>query len=181
MNYREYRQQRLEELRTTPRMPDGGVYRNHVDGLIDLLQETMPVSALEIGCAFGVSTETIALHSRLVWTVDCWIYPEAQRPWYERCGTYPHVHLLAGRSPEILAKLPAGLTFDLVYIDGDHEYQSVKADIAATLPLIKPGGVLAGHDWSAGGVQMAVLEFWRSLERAGLPQIYADGSWMIRL
>lgn len=39
----------------------------------------------------------------------------------------------------------AGL--DFVYIDGLHDYDSVTADLNAWAPLIKAGGVLAGHDY----------------------------------
>lgn len=36
---------------------------------------------------------------------------------------------------------------DFVYIDGLHDYDSVTADLSAWAPLVKPGGVLAGHDY----------------------------------
>lgn len=60
--------------------------------------------------------------------------------------------------------------FDLVFIDGSHEYDAVKADLDAWWPLVKNGGIIAGHDFgqrspycngSAGfypGVERAVRE-----------------------
>lgn len=45
---------------------------------------------------------------------------------------------------------------DRLYIDGDHSTEAVAADIAAWMPLIKPGGVIAGHDFGNFGVEPAV-------------------------
>ena len=58
-------------------------------------------------------------------------------------------------------------SIDVVYIDGDHTYGGVKADIGAWWPKVKPGGILAGHDYCTGktglgyeyGVIEAVQEF----------------------
>jgi predicted O-methyltransferase YrrM len=38
-------------------------------------------------------------------------------------------------------------SLDFVFIDADHVYESVKRDIIAWLPKIKPGGIIAGHDY----------------------------------
>jgi hypothetical protein len=37
--------------------------------------------------------------------------------------------------------------FDLVYIDGDHSYDAVIADIKAWMPKVRNGGILCGHDY----------------------------------
>lgn len=37
---------------------------------------------------------------------------------------------------------------DIVFIDGNHKYQPVLDDIEAWYPLVRPGGVLCGHDYS---------------------------------
>jgi predicted O-methyltransferase YrrM len=53
-----------------------------------------------------------------------------------------------------------GIKFDFVFIDAAHDYESVKEDILAWRPLVRRGGVLAGHDydWGYPGVVHAVRE-----------------------
>lgn len=54
----------------------------------------------------------------------------------------------------------AGATMDMVFLDGDHSYEGVRDDIAAWLPLLRPGGLLCGHDYAPRwtGVRQAVDE-----------------------
>ena len=51
-------------------------------------------------------------------------------------------------------------TLDAVFIDAEHTYEAVKADIAAWYPKVKKGGYLAGHDYAPGfdGLIQAVHE-----------------------
>jgi predicted O-methyltransferase YrrM len=55
-------------------------------------------------------------------------------------------------------------TLDMVFIDGDHNYESVRDDIAAWRPRVKTGGIISGHDYSGDmygsfpGVDQAVHE-----------------------
>ena len=58
-------------------------------------------------------------------------------------------------------------SLDFVFIDAAHDYDSVKNDILAWLPKIKPGGVLAGHDYypygsDHQGVYRAVQEIFNN-------------------
>jgi predicted O-methyltransferase YrrM len=45
------------------------------------------------------------------------------------------------------AKLIDDKTIDLVFIDADHKYDSVRRDIDAWLPKVKKGGIICGHDY----------------------------------
>jgi len=52
-------------------------------------------------------------------------------------------------------------SLDLVFIDGDHSHEGARSDIHAWWPLLRNGGVLAGHDYTFTwpGVVRAVNEF----------------------
>jgi predicted O-methyltransferase YrrM len=49
-------------------------------------------------------------------------------------------------------------SLDFVFLDADHRYQGIKADIAAWYPTVSPRGVLAGHDFTDPDVRRAVTE-----------------------
>lgn len=51
-----------------------------------------------------------------------------------------------------------GPIFDLVFLDADHSYNAVRADIWAWSHLVRPGGILSGHDVNWPGVKQAVDE-----------------------
>jgi predicted O-methyltransferase YrrM len=77
-----------------------------------------------------------------------------------------------GRTSELIRKYSnqaahdfADGSIDVVYIDGAHDYEAVKEDIALWFPKVKDGGVLCGHDYTGRshlhefGVIPAVQEF----------------------
>lgn len=56
-----------------------------------------------------------------------------------------------------------GIQVDMVFVDGGHQYHEAKGDIETWLPLIKPGGIMAVHDYEKTskvwiGVNQAVKE-----------------------
>jgi len=68
-------------------------------------------------------------------------------------------------SVEAAERLPRH-SMDFVYIDARHDYESVKEDLHAWFDKVRPGGILAGHDYADGilvqgdfGVKSAVDEF----------------------
>lgn len=63
------------------------------------------------------------------------------------CGVEKEVNALQMTSVLASEKF-ADQSVDCVFIDGAHDYMSVVADIEAWLPKIKPGGLIAGDDYS---------------------------------
>ena len=51
-----------------------------------------------------------------------------------------------------------GRTLDLCFLDADHSYEGVREDIWAWQKVVRPGGILAGHDLNWPGVRDAVVE-----------------------
>ena len=76
-------------------------------------------------------------------------------------GRFPHTKwsLLRSFSHRVLPFIPEGV--DFVYIDGLHDYESVKEDIHDWFPKLHSGGILCGHDYNETnpGTIQAVNEF----------------------
>ncbi len=71
-----------------------------------------------------------------------------------------HQHFSTNVAPEF-----SDHSFDWIYIDGKHDYESVRADLLAFRDKVKPTGFILGHDFSTYrnpnkfGVVRAVREF----------------------
>lgn len=164
---------------------------NTCGGLIDLLEHasahTDLASVAEVGSFRGVSSECIAMYAGKLLCVDPWaddatIYED----WCARMRRYGNVNAMRLTSKVAAEGLAhAGLSFDLVYLDGMHTYDFVCEDIQLWLPLIKPGGWLAGHDyvdyqdsWAAQWIQVkqAVVDTLGPVELT----VFKDSSWLYR-
>ena len=72
---------------------------------------------------------------------------------------YPTLKLIRANSIDVAEMFDDGY-FDLVFLDADHTYEYVLADIKAWLPKVRKGGVISGHDClkKLPGVPRAVEE-----------------------
>ena len=70
------------------------------------------------------------------------------------CGLGDVVLPVRMNSLDAALRLPPA---EFIFLDADHSYDAVMADLKAWLPKVKPGGTFAGHDWnSSDGVPRAV-------------------------
>lgn len=133
---------------------------------------------VEVGCWFGKSViylaeQVIASKKDIrIFAVDTWHLSAEHKPsienehpgfiWHCFIGNVRTCGVQSVVIPMCLPSVEAATYFKdssifMAFIDADHTYESVKADIAAWLPKIKPGGILAGHDYN---------DYWSGVKRA---------------
>jgi hypothetical protein len=66
---------------------------------------------------------------------------------HDRLRPFPEYEFVKDYSSKAVKSF-ADKSLDFVYIDGDHCFEQVAADIAEWLPKIRPGGIISGHDYS---------------------------------
>jgi hypothetical protein len=141
---------------------------------IESLQTKVSISGVEIGVRYGQNAEFLleTLDIDLLYLVDPYdAYEEYQEDWdtgmmgeaeeiaRNKLESYDSVKFIKEYSDEAMSELEGD--FDFVYIDGNHEYEYVKKDLSNYYPMVKAGGILAGHDYTGSwpGVAKAVDEF----------------------
>jgi predicted O-methyltransferase YrrM len=125
---------------------------------------------IEIGCLCGGTTRWLSDHmlpGSVLYAIDPW--SRGWRQWHRQFRAHLAAYLADGRVVEVRHRSSKafpyllehlGATLDFVFIDGDHSYEAVRADIANYRQLVRPGGVLCGHDYGdvCPGVRRAVDE-----------------------
>lgn len=140
---------------------------------------------VEFGSLHGRSTRAIAdNHNPMgrIWAVDPWA-----GDYYSEEGTnipistyvmpyfvtnlkdhIDHGHVIPVRMFSYQFSIPYAV--DMVFIDGDHRYATVVKDIKKAHELLKPGGLICGHDYGHPawpGVKQAVDEYVGRIEKEG--------------
>lgn len=155
---------------------------------------------IEVGVWRGRTTKVLAAASPgHVWAVDHWLgrdgdprqealytdRVQARRDFFanlkaERAAG--RVHVMEGRSVEVAADLLVtfGPMFDMIFLDADHSYEGVKADIAAYRPLLKTGGLFCGHDYPWPSVAVPWVGVGRAVrETFGVPGKGPSSIWWV--
>lgn len=125
-----------------------------------LVRSLKPEVCVEIGSARGKSACFIGLGLRengsgRLYAID----PHCSTPWndtasvetYEtmrqnlqRLNLEPYVEIVRARSEDVAREWSTPI--DLLFIDGDHGYESVRRDWLAFSPFVRPFGVVLFHD-----------------------------------
>lgn len=91
------------------------------------------------------------------------------------CGLEGTVALLVTDSLNAAALFADG-SLDWVHLDARHDYASVKADIAAWLPKVRPGGWLSGDDYDPVKWPEVVAAVTETLPAA---EAWCSGQWRL--
>lgn len=150
-------------------------FQEAYDRLLRTLPLDRPSHFVEIGSFQGKSAAYagVEIYNRgipcTLHCVDSWAHPNAldngaeiraafdrnTAPIAQALGNRFHVHALPSLEA---AKLFADESLDVVWVDGDHEYSAVKADILTWFPKLKPGAFMGGDDFQMKPVADAVIE-----------------------
>jgi len=139
--------------------------------LIRLLKDRPHRIGAEIGVNRGATQLQLLEHLpglELIYAVDPWeAYPDYRKSlsaekWRDQ-HTFDRIHMdylqrvlpharrvfvIRAYSRDAARVVPDG-SLDFVFIDANHFYDYVRADIAAWTPKVRPGGIVAGHDYLA--------------------------------
>jgi hypothetical protein len=131
-----------------------------------------PVSGIEIGVDKAINAESILnmLNIEKLFLIDLYEsyiqnnkkfdFSLNEREAHERLVNHNNIVWIKGMSQSMftLAQIPFNL--DFIYIDGNHDFNSVEADIRLYLPHIRKGGIIGGHDFTPNlnGVIYAVIK-----------------------
>jgi predicted O-methyltransferase YrrM len=129
---------------------------------------------LEVGSHLGRSTSALAINTRgVVYAVDLWQDEKVYRDFMLRKA----LNVFPVRGDSVTRSTQVAGEFDFIFIDADHSYEAVKADIAAWSKRLAPGGTIAGHDYDAHwpGVMRAVDEAYPGRLRG------AGSIWYVRI
>lgn len=118
-------------------------------------------------CCFGAAIKSRAVRGQ-IYCIDTWnndAMTEGNRDtWQEfqnNTASYQdHIVPIRGFSIDVIIQVETYVkSVDLLFIDGNHSYEGVKADWNAYKRFLKTGSMVVFHDWGwAEGVKRVILE-----------------------
>eukprot|EP00439_Symbiodinium_sp_Y106_P068474 s1005_g11.t1 len=133
---------------------------------------------VELGVCMAATSEALLKRMpglRMI-LVDRVIFPMAK----QRTQAYANRTTWINDLAAVASSKVADGSADLVFIDAAHEYESVQEDLLHWASKVRPGGILAGHDYltASPGVVKAVNEF--VLKHDALLWLTRDSWWLHR-
>jgi predicted O-methyltransferase YrrM len=122
--------------------------------LIEIVRSLRPLTICEIGAAGGGTTLLLAqaaASNATVITVDS-AFTQSRRDAVSYFGTAGQKVICLPKdshSPEtvhIVKDYLAGQSLDVLYLDGDHSYEGIKADFNLYSSFVRTGGLIVFHD-----------------------------------
>ena len=110
-------------------------------------------------------------------TYEGWDWGDIYTQYREKIAPYQNRVLELQHYSEQAAQHVEDFSLDFVFIDAQHDYDSVKRDIELWTPKLKPGGLLSGHDYQPKfqGVIQAVHEI------VDKPMLGSNDTWAMRI
>jgi predicted O-methyltransferase YrrM len=170
-----------------------------IKGLCDLVFHVKSQSGgsgihtvVEIGSFSGESTFIFCSEFPEVHAVDSWDYSDPMWNKFVKngevgkieeqfdmcCAYWGQPQLTKHKGSSLVIAKTWVKPIDLLYIDADHSYEAVCADLAAWVPFVQQGGWVSGHDYDnpeCPGVRKAVDE------RFNHVILFRDKSWAVKL
>lgn|SRR3990167_5357199 len=136
-------------------------YCRHVEKDWEVLSTKSHGIYVEVGTYHGASACAAATSTKIVHTID--IFDWKPKIWELIPEFRDKIHYYKMTSVDFSDKYKHNLIIDTLFIDGSHEYDSVKKDCEALIPMVRPGGTIFFHDHNPNnpvtGVFSAVNEF----------------------
>ena len=154
--------------------------RAYVGYLIDLIKDYLPtddkVVGAEVGVWEGKASRSMLFHLPMLtlYMVDLWeelqsnpslvvtkeMAEEAHKKAISATEFAGSRRLILFASSEKASQQIPDHALDFVFIDADHMYPSIYADLRLWFPKVRPGGLMIGHDYEQRwGVKQAVDEY----------------------
>ena len=153
---------------------------HHGQQILELVEQHHPIVCVELGTWLGASAIPVARSIRrwggTLTCVDTWGGapdggPSILQPWMlitcarnmKQAGVSGNIRLIPTTTAD--AALWWTEPIDYLYVDADHSYEGVMADLYAWVPHVKPGGLILGDDYGSE-IYPGVKQAWDEFERA---------------
>lgn len=175
---------------------DSDFFQNQ-EQLQRILRKNGVVTVIQVGCWYGKSTICIAKAipaEGKIYAIDSWIgYPaEIYRDTFHAFERFvsnvTHEGVEHKIVPIRMTSLQANRllrksvnSVDMIYLDADHSYDAVLADLKAWSPYLKSGGIFCGNAYSKNGETAAILRAVKEFARENGRRLVVNGYfWRLR-